>query len=282
MRRLSTLLILILLALTACETPANTSIDDNAPILSGIGDMPKALATVWLSPTPDVIETLPSPTSSFPTETPEPPDPTVTPTPYIGVFVGTAINGTPISDSVPPIIVAPSNGGVVGIPSGAGVPPVFNPTSIVTGNCSISVAGTFTTAYNQVAGQLGCPRDSGSHITLVYQPFERGKMFWRDTRQIYTLQGSGLLTVLTDAWQETMPASDPGFQPPAGLLQPVRGFGYVWRGNEPLRNNIGWATQVEAPLTGFWQEFERGSMFVGDNGLIYALFPSSGSYVGPL
>ncbi len=275
-RYLVVLFSLLFLGLVACDTGDATPVQDiNAPILSG-DNMPKVLVTVWFSPTPEGGDSTPIPITPTPTLTPEPPEATITPTPYVGVFVGTEVDGTPV-DVVPTVFEVQPGGVPGGGVAGGGTP--------ASGSCTIAVDTQFTTAYSgnaNVAQQLGCPRAAGQSITLVYQAFERGKMFWRDTRQIYALQSDGRLLVIADGWQEGMPVDDPGYAPPGGLLQPVRGFGLAWRSNEALRNAIGWANQSETPVPGFWQDFESGAMFVGDGGFVYAIFISVGTYSGPL
>ena len=57
-----------------------------------------------------------------------------------------------------------------------------------------------------------------------------------------------------------MPESDPDFSPPSGRMQPMRGFGKVWRemrtcvssSDGRLRRKVAASAQV--------QEFERGAM----------------------
>jgi hypothetical protein len=51
-----------------------------------------------------------------------------------------------------------------------------------------------------------------------------------------------------------------------------------------MLNTIGWALRPEASVGSFWQDFERGAMFVGSNNQIYALVlssPTAGSFQGP-
>ena len=79
-----------------------------------------------------------------------------------------------------------------------------------------------------------------------------------------------------------MPADEPAYAPPSGLIQPVRGFGLVWRSNAGNRDALGWGTQGETQYDGFWQDFERGGMLLGPNGLVYALFTAEGQHSGPL
>lgn len=104
---------------------------------------------------------------------------------------------------------------------------------------------------------------------IVEQPFEHGYMIWIGKGQaercnqshtfalgtgeiwvaIFDEDGQGgEWLVFDDTWQSASePASDPTLTPPAGLLQPVRGFGKVWRESltEAQRQALGWATYIE-------------------------------------
>lgn len=298
------MLFCMLATLAACEQTETPAPGQDGPILSGVGDMPKALATVALSQTPDATSVLQTPVSQtfFPTETLEPPEPTSTPTPYVGVYLGTQTNGTPAPNSIPPLSI-PYSPGNLPVPT----VPVFlgggtlSPSPVAVGgviptpvtapgatNCTVPVASNFTNPYTQnpgLAQQLGCPRDAGVATTLAYQPFERGVFFWRDTREIYALQSDGRFYRYPDTWQEGMPDSDPSLAPPEGLLQPIRGFGLVWRTNENLRATVGWALQAESGYSSFLQNFDRGVMLTAPTGQVYALVlldSFNGSYLGPL
>lgn len=105
-----------------------------------------------------------------------------------------------------------------------------------------------------------CPVDAAVETAAAYQPFEQGHMFWLGSSgRIYVLfEGvSRSYSVVTDPWQPGMPESDPSIEPPEGFVQPVRGFGMVWRGEvEPhlnVRERLGWGTQPEAGYTARFQ-----------------------------
>ena len=79
----------------------------------------------------------------------------------------------------------------------------------------------------------------------------------------------------TDHFVEGDPESDPALVPPAGLYQPIRGFGLVWRATPQVRERLGWAT---APEAGFqtWKQGYRGmgmhnayTLMEGIDGTIY-------------
>ena len=75
---------------------------------------------------------------------------------------------------------------------------------------------------------------------------------------------------------------------PAGLFQPIRGFGVVWCNLGGPNVAIGWGLEEEA---GFWpgsgdplvQDFERGIILRDSDGttqgLAYVLFGSDGTFV---
>ncbi len=94
-----------------------------------------------------------------------------------------------------------------------------------------------------------CPAFPPQASSGSAQYFENGFMIWRsDSRTIYVfyydVMGSPGVQVVSDQWAEGMPESDPSLVPPAGLYQPVRGFGRVWRGEagySGVRERIGWA-----------------------------------------
>jgi hypothetical protein len=119
---------------------------------------------------------------------------------------------------------------------------------------------------------LGCPRADLQPVVLARESFEHGQMIWRkDLSVIYALRSGpgpgGRWAEYPDMWREGLPESDPALQPPAGLRQPVRGFGKVWReqlggpAGDPAGDPagaIGWATDAERGLDAFVQEWDNG------------------------
>jgi len=96
-------------------------------------------------------------------------------------------------------------------------------------------------------------------VATAFQAFEGGAMIWReDAVLIYALFSDGSWAVFDDTWTPGEPEQDPGIVPPEGLLQPIRGFGKVWRNNPEVQTSLGWALQGEAGYTSAVQAFERG------------------------
>jgi DNA-binding beta-propeller fold protein YncE/photosystem II stability/assembly factor-like uncharacterized protein len=141
-----------------------------------------------------------------------------------------------------------------------GPPPSPAPTSTPP-TCAIE-ADRFRAVWQQASDQLGCPQEAAEPVLLVEQAFESGSMIWDSlTVQIYVLQRrGGLWQAFDDTFQEGVdPDSDPSLVPPAGLEQPVRGFGKVWRDQlGGPQGMIGWALEEERPVDGWRQRFERG------------------------
>ncbi len=272
-------LVMLALVLTGCgeEAPA---VPPDAPVLTGLDALPKQLATIEMTATPSpVLVGMPQPGAAPPSATLAPPRPTPTLTPYVGIFLGrpTSESGEALADDIPtlaPFVVGPMGGpGVAGGLVGAAV------------DCPVAPAAVFAaiyTANTALQERLGCPVGLGSAEQMAAQPFERGTLYWRPNRQIVALANSGQLWQVTDTWNEGMPPDDPAYSAPAGLIQPIRGFGLVWRTNTAIRDALGWGTQSEALISGFWQDFERGAMFQGLHGQVVAIFPGEGQHSGPL
>jgi len=77
-------------------------------------------------------------------------------------------------------------------------------------------------------------------------------------------------------------AAEPeGFQPPAGLYAPVRGFGTIWREKLGGTNaRIGWATQAEYAVPVQVQDFGKGLMLQME-GKTYLLGEDGGRWLAP-
>ncbi len=102
-----------------------------------------------------------------------------------------------------------------------------------------------------------CPLTSALVSQGVYQYFQSGLMIW--------VQGSSMIFVLyydsntprwdafTDTWQPGMTEQDDTLTPPAGMLQPLRGFGKVWREQPGVRDRLGWATLPETSFSTAYQ-----------------------------
>lgn len=87
-------------------------------------------------------------------------------------------------------------------------------------------------------------------VGVAEQLFERGRMFWLEPNgQIWVLviteEGRGTWAAYEDTFSAADPESDPSLTPPADRLQPVRGFGKLWRENVEVRDALGWAVTPE-------------------------------------
>jgi hypothetical protein len=134
---------------------------------------------------------------------------------------------------------------------------------------------------------FGCPRFSfpfRAEGVRAVQPFERGAMVWvrggfRVPSFVYVIffdneRGSLVWQSYQDTWFEGQPASG-GEKAPAGLFEPIRGFGKVWRENAQVRNTLGWATAPEASDTGMVQDFQGGQrmLYRSTANRVFVLFP---------
>ena len=110
---------------------------------------------------------------------------------------------------------------------------------------------------------------------MAHQPFEGGVMIWDSAGapSIYVgIAASGDWVNRPDLYQEGDPESDPAFIPPEGLLQPVRGFGLLWRSDEGIRQALGWALAPEVGFEGAWQAFDGGHAVAGPDGQVWLFY----------
>ena len=144
--------------------------------------------------------------------------------------------------------------------------------------CRLSASATSLPLWQQHSESLGCPVNGPSQSDAVTERFEHGSMIWRKNNDmIYVLYDDGDWAAYPDISVDGAPEPE-GFQPPAGLFTPVRGFGATWRthlGGTAAR--IGWATDAEYALPIEFQDFEQGLMLemdgrvhlLGDRGRIW-------------
>ena len=87
-----------------------------------------------------------------------------------------------------------------------------------------------------------------------------------------------------DTWDASQPASG-GLVPPAELLEPMRGFGKVWRETPDVRAQLGWATTPEAADRADAQGWSSGGAmlwlllsndFRHQLAIVYAFVPGGG------
>jgi hypothetical protein len=226
---------------TAPPTPTDTraAIVTAAPTVAVKGTAPNA------SPTAVPTDTaLPSPTLTVAsTETPTPtPSPAVTPQPTSTLPPPTATLPAPTSTRIP--ATATSS------------PPTVTPAP--TGTASPTACAY---AWFMANPPAGCPDQPAIYAQTIAQRFERGLLLWRarpDTygSQIYAFFQDGQWPAwnpTNDRWRQGLPDSDPAIVPPAGLYQPVRGFGLFWRDAYfnpagSARDRLGWALESEYAL----------------------------------
>lgn len=94
------------------------------------------------------------------------------------------------------------------------------------------------------------PTMTRGEIQIAEQVFENGRMFWvQPTGQLWVMivtgEGEGTWGVYEDTFVDGEPETDPSIVPPDGFFQPERGFGKLWRGNDEVREALGWAITPE-------------------------------------
>lgn len=150
------------------------------------------------------------------------------------------------------------------------------PTPAPTITCDLPADQAFRSAWGQVGGvdALGCPYGEAQETAWAVQPFEGGHMYWRGAGEgaIFVLLDDGTLLTFGDTWREDMPSISCEATPPAGRLQPVRGFGLLWCREPRLRQALGWALELEAGFPGLYQPYAQGALFRDAQGAVYALF----------
>lgn len=218
----------------------------------------KSLATLELSPTPQPSAT------------------------FANIAPGTAQPTLPLPTVV--VLRQPTQ------PLGPGGAPLLANTTVTPALTPVTCPGEpplpFAAVWTNIAqakAALRCPQGDPQSVNGVWQVFERGVMFWRESdKSIFVISDSatrqGQATDkwwhMADTWVDGEPDSDPGLVPPAGLKQPVRGFGKIWRNNGFVRQAIGWAVSDETPFTSHWLTFEGGWMMTGPNDTpIYVMVP---------
>jgi hypothetical protein len=122
-------------------------------------------------------------------------------------------------------------------------------------NLVIPLTGCIEPWFFEPAPEI-CSAGAVEYTQAAEQPFERGLMLWVQSEDsIYVVFSDGqqpAWVAVADAFVEgETPESSPEFVPPAeGLIQPVRGFGLVWRNDESIRSRLGWATLSEVAFDG--------------------------------
>ncbi|MFW5749092.1 MAG: hypothetical protein ACOCYT_05710 [Chloroflexota bacterium] len=238
---------------------------------SGDADAPAvALPATWTStPTPSATATASiTPTisvtpSSTITDTPSPtltatPSPTLEPA-AINSLVQLALSATVLPQTFFAGQATPTPG-LVPLPD--------QPTAAGTTRCQYPPAGRFaqTVAINPgVYDRIGCPVGAPPTITnrgAAFQSFERGTMIWLNdpTPAIYVLFNDGRFQRYQDTYNPSVDPDSGGETPPPGLLEPVRGFGKVWRTIPGVRDSLGWALQPETGDRAALQEFTQGRL----------------------
>lgn len=130
----------------------------------------------------------------------------------------------------------------------------------------------------------GFPTPQIYSVTLVEQLFEGGRMIWFEpNRQIWVLTGtedmvdptSGDWRCFDDTFVDGEPERLATMDPPMGtantssvsgssLMQPVRGFGKIWRDNPDVRELLGWALLPETLHATRFEYVPGGEMVDGE------------------
>jgi hypothetical protein len=116
---------------------------------------------------------------------------------------------------------------------------------------------------------FGCATSEAETVWAAWQSFENGYMLWRSSpREIISFCSSGACRGSwmrwPDPWREGTPL--PPAAAPLCEVPIVRGFGYLWRTEEIVRDQLGCATAEEQGFCARVQDFPRGFIFHSADG----------------
>jgi len=251
------------LLLAACGTSEVV----RPPTLTPPGVMPKLLATVFVSPTPNADEMQATLVANPPTATVFV-APTATATPYVGVFLGEAEAAGDGGPVIPPALLdAPTP-----------VIPVVATNLVECPAVRDAMFGTRWYEDVELANRLGCPIEGTASFDGTLQIFERGVMYFRPTGEIWAIAPA-----MSRYWYaENAPAVQPGdILVPEGMMAPSLGFGAVWRGLPGVQDALGFARTPEGSVKLTIQRFQNGTLLGdGSSGQVFVLMADGQSY-GP-
>lgn len=137
-----------------------------------------------------------------------------------------------------------------------------------------------------LSAQIGCPLGAPPQplqLAGAFQTFERGVMIYVQGAPgtIYALSGDGRFRRFDDSYIDGVDPSSGGETPPAGLVEPIRGFGKVWRTSPDVRGALGWGTSSEAGDSALVQPFDRGrAIYLPLRGETVLLADDAGGFTG--
>ncbi len=154
-------------------------------------------------------------------------------------------------------------------------PPSGSGTSCTTSPGALSTLFSSDPAFS---AQLGCAVGAPYQPAGAVQLFERGLMIYRASAipgapgTIEAISNEGRFSRYADTWISGVDPDSANLTPPSGLVEPIRGFGKVWRGDGALAARLGWALAGEQGVTLTVQPFERGvAIYVPSQNITYVL-----------
>ncbi len=204
---------------------------------------------------------------------PAPPLPTATPlTPTLEPTATITPTATPTPTETAPVTPATPRPSATATPS-------------ATPECAYPVAPELYAAWQRTEpGGLGCANGPAQKGQWGWQAFQNGEMFWFGaTGQILILYDDATWTIVQDFWHDGLPDLSCEATPPAGLWQPIRGFGMAWCQIPGVRDRLGWALGSELAFESTYQAFAEGSLishplggalWLDRGGVHYRIWPS--------
>jgi hypothetical protein len=158
---------------------------------------------------------------------------------------------------------------------------------------SISIPILCPIAWFFIPAPEACPSAEAVPTTITEQTFERGRMLHlAESNRIYVLFNDAASPAWVDfpnLYDPTVhPERDEGFElaiAGTGLVQPVGKLGFVWRGNDTVRNRLGVGTAPETVYEGSTQraptsttENSESVFITSSTGTVIQLLPEGESW----